>query len=176
MAYNINIVNGEGSERILNGNYTVTSNTPGYDNSSINPSTVNVVEGTNEYTFKISANGTLTLHVTEDGTSGGTSIVGATFKRTDSTGTEYGNVITTDASGNAIFEHVPYDATNAPKIYYKQLTSDGSHEFDSSVKETTLSTQTGTIEVANTLAVERIIKFTDENYDGLKLNGQISLN
>lgn len=120
----INITNGVGTEELINGEYTVT----GYDNTSIDPSTLNVVEGTNTYAFTISANGTLTLHVTEDGTSEGTPVVGATFKRTDLAGVEYGNVITTDSNGDAVFNNVPFSATNAPTIYYKQLASDGDYE------------------------------------------------
>ena len=139
MAYNINIVNGTGSENILNGQYSVSASSTGYDSTSIDPDTLTVVEGTNEYSFTIAATGTLTLHVSEDGTSTGTSVVGATFKRTDDLGNEYGDTITSDSSGNAVFPYVPFDGTNPPTIYYKQLASDGSHEFDGSIKSTTLN-------------------------------------
>lgn len=176
MAYNINIVNGSGTENILNGSYSVTSDTVGYDNSSIDPSTLNVVEGTNEYNLTIAATGTLTLHVSEDGTSSGISVVGATFKRTDNLGNEYGDTITSDENGNAVFPYVPFAGTNPPTIYYKQLTSDGNHEFDNTVKSTTLTEQTGIVEVINTPAVQRTFNLTDTNYSGLKLDGQISLN
>ena len=175
MAYNITVTNGQGQERILNGNYTVTTATTGYDNTTITPDSVTVVDGTNEYTFKVSATGALTLHVSETGTTEGTSIVGATFKRTDSTGTEYGDVITTNEQGNAVFSNVPFAATDAPVIYYKQLASDGNHEFSSEVRQITLTESTGTVEIQNAAPVERVIKLTDTNYDGLPLNGVITL-
>ena len=177
MAKIINITNGVGTEQIINGDYTVEANVNGYNNSSINPSNVNIIEGTNSYAFTIAATGTLTLHVTEDGTVSGTPVVGATFSRVDSTGTEYGTPITTDTNGDAIFNNVPFSSTNAPLVYYKQLNSDGNHEFDGTVKSTTLTTDTETIEIQNTLGATRTINLTDANYTNLPIDsGTITLN
>ena len=89
MAKIITITNGVGTSDVINGNYDVTSEVTGYENTSINPSNVQIVEGTNTYAFTIAATGTLTLHVSEDGTSEGVPVVGATFIRTDSDGNEY---------------------------------------------------------------------------------------
>ena len=140
------------------------------------PTSVDITEGTNTYAFTIGATGTLTLHVTEDGTSSGTPIIGATFVRTDATGNEYGSTITTNASGDAVFDNVPYDATNAPVIYYKQTASDGDHEFDNTVQNTTLTTDTATVEIQNALGAQRTINLTDANYSGLPVeSGQLSL-
>lgn len=175
MAYNISITNGQGTENILNGSYSVTTNTVGYDNTTIDPSSVTIVEGTDSYAFKLAATGTLTVHVTEEGTSDGTSVVGATFKRTDSTGTEYGDVITTNEQGNAVFNNVPFAATGAPIIYYKQLASDGNHEYSSEVRQITLTESTGTVEIQNAIPALRTISYTDANYDGLPLTGEITL-
>ena len=173
---NITITNGTGSANIANGEYNVTANVNGYDNTSINPSEVNVVAGTDTYDFTIGATGTLTLHVTEDGTSEGVEIEGATFVRTDSAGNEYGSVITTDSNGDAVFNNVPFSAENAPTIYYKQLTTSESHEFDGTVKSTTLTTSTATVEVANPLAALRTINLTDANYANLPIeSGTITL-
>lgn len=163
------ITNGVGQAELINGTYSVTSNTNGYDNSSIDPSSLNIVEGTNTYNLTISATGTLTLHVTEDGTAGGTPIVGATFVRTDSNGNEYGSVITTDASGNAVFSNVPFAASNAPLVYYKQIASDGDHEFNDEVQNTSLTTSTSTIQITNTPGDERTINLTDANYANLPI-------
>ena len=174
--YVINITNGTGTSAILNDSYSVTANVPGYDNTSILPASVDVVAGTNTYAFTIAANGTLTLHVTETGTSEGTPIVGATFVRTDASGNTYGSPITTDASGNAVFNNVPYASTNAPLIYYKQTASDGNHEFDDTVKNTSLSEQTGTVEIINEPPATRTINLTDANYEGLPITGEITLN
>ena len=169
MAKIINITNGSGTAELINDTYQVTANVNGYDNSSILPTSVNVVEGEDTYAFTIGATGVLTLHVTEDGTSTGTAIVGATFKRCDSLGNEYGDAITTDASGNAVFNNVPFAAENAPTIYYKQITSDGDHEFDSTLQSTTMSASTATIEIQNLVGATRTITLMDANYLNLPI-------
>lgn len=177
MAKIININNGQGSEELINGSYTVEANVTGYENSSINPSSINVVEGTNTYQFTIAATGTLTLHVTEDGTTTGTPIVGATFARTDSTGTEYGSIITTDSNGDAVFSNVPFSATDAPTIYYKQTASDGDHEFVNTVQSTTMTTSTSIVEIQNAPGATRTITLTDANYSNLPIeSGTLTLN
>lgn len=171
------ITNGVGTVDLINGSYAVSADVDGYDNNSIDPSSITVVEGTNNYSFTIAATGTLTLHVTEDGTSTGTPVVGATFIRTDAEGNEYGTVITTDSTGNAVFNNVPYDATNAPAVYYKQTASDGDHEFDNTVQSTTLTTQASTIEVTNQPGANRTFNLTDANYENLPIDaGTITLN
>lgn len=170
MAKTINITNGTGTANLINDTYTVEAEVVGYENTTIDPNSVTIDASTNTYAFTIAATGTLTLHVTEDGTSTGTPIVGATFIRTDVSGTEYGTIITTDASGDAIFNNVPYAATGAPIIYYKQLASDGDHEFDDTVQNTTLTTQTATIEITNTPGATRTINLTDENYANLPID------
>ena len=118
MAKIINIVNGTGTGELINDTYSITANVTGYDNASILPSSITVEEGTNNYALTIAATGTLTLHVSEDGTSGGTPVSGAVFIRTDSLGNEYGTEITSNAEGNAVFNNVPFDANNAPLIYF----------------------------------------------------------
>lgn len=151
--------------------------TLGYDNTSITPTEVEVVEGTDEYTFTIGATGTLTLHVSDDGTDIGVPVVGATFARCDAEGTVYGNPITTDADGNAVFNNVPFSAEeNAPLIYYKQTASDGAHTFDNTLQNTTLAEETLTVEVTNAPATVRNFNLTDTNYSGLPIaDGQIIL-
>ena len=176
MAKIVDITNGTGTVELINDTYTVTADVPGYDNSTINPSSITVDAATNTYAFTISSTGTLTLHVTDTGTTSGTPIVGATFIRTDSEGNEYGTVITTDAQGNAVFNNVPYDATNAPLIYYKQTASDGDHEFDSTVQSTSLTTQTATVEIINQPGATRTINLTDANYENLPIEaGSLTL-
>ena len=68
---NIPINNGTGSQSVANGNYNVTVTSVGYDVSTLNPSTINVVDGTNDYSFTVGATGTLTIHVSDDGTATG---------------------------------------------------------------------------------------------------------
>lgn len=175
MAKVITITNGTGTSNIINGNFNVTSNVNGYDNTSINPSSVNITEDTNTYQFTISANGTLTLHVTEDGTASGVPVVGASFIRTDASGNTYGNSITTDSNGDAIFSNMPYAETDAPTIYFKQTASDGEHEFNDQVQSTTMSESTSTLEIENTLGALRTITLTDANYENLPLDGTLTL-
>ena len=174
MAKTVTITNGTGTTNLINGAFGVTASVTGYDNTSINPNSVTIEEGTNTYAFTISATGTLTLHVTEDGTASGTPVVGAVFVRTDSSGTEYGTPVTSDAEGNAVFNNVPFDETNAPTIYFKQTASDGEHEFDSSVQSTTMTTSTSTLEIQNTLGALRTINLTDANYENLPIDGSMT--
>ena len=177
MAKIITITNGVGSSPLNNGTYSVSASSVGYDDTSINPSSVSIVEGTNSYAFTIAANGVLTLHVSEDGTAGGTPIVGATFVRCDSSGNEYGSAITSDSNGDALFNNVPYDSTNAPTIYYKQTASDGDHNFDNTLQSTTLTSQTATVEVTNAPYATRTITLTDANYSNLPItSAEITLN
>ena len=170
MAKIVNITNGTGTTDLINGSYTVTADVNGYDNTTINPNSITVDAETNNYAFTISATGTLTLHVTDTGTSAGTPVVGATFVRTDATGTEYGSIITTDETGNAVFNNVPYAATGAPTIYFKQTASDGDHEFSTEIQNTTLTTQTSTLEITNAIGATRTIALTDANYDNLPID------
>ena len=176
--YNIIITNGVGNENIENGQYTVTADVNGYNNLSIDPNTLNVVEGTNEYEFSISADGTLTLHVTDTGTVEGTAIVGAKFIRCDEIGTTtYGSEITTDSTGQAVLPNLAYASDNSITIYYKQTQGDGTHLYDETVKSVTLDTITKTVEVINPLPALRTIKLKDANYEGLDIvSGSITLN
>ena len=175
MAKIVTITDGSGTSEVINGSYTVTADVPGYDNTTINPDTVNIVEGTNNYAFTIAATGTLTLHVTEEGTSEGTPIEGATFVRTDSAGNEYGSPITSDSNGDAVFNNVPF-GTGAPAVYFKQTASDGNHEFDNTVQNTTLTNSTETVEIENPLGATRTLTLTDANYENLPIeSGTITL-
>ena len=174
--YSIPISNGSGSENILSGSYTVTTSVTGYDNATVDPASVTIVFGTNSYPFTIAAAGTLTMHVTEEGTAVGTDIVGAEFVRCSSDGlTTYGSAKVSDADGLAVFDHVPFGA-GAPAIYYKQTKSDGIQDFDPEVKNLTMATSTQTVEVANPDAESRTMTYTDEYYSGLPIGtGSITL-
>src|SRR5574344_33978 len=121
------ITNGKGSIEIVDANYNISSTTVGYDDTTILPATQEVTAGVNEYAFTIAATGTLTIHVSDDGTDAGLPIVGASFIRCDADGNTYGDPIVSDDSGNVVFNHVPHAAEGAPAIYYKQTASDGKH-------------------------------------------------
>lgn len=169
MAKTVTINNGTGEVSLINGTYCVTANVIGYDNDSLSPDSVNVETGINTYAFTIAANGTLILHVTEEGTENGTPIVGATFIRTDAAGYGYGDSITTDEQGNAVFNNVPYAEANTPTVYYKQTASDGDHEFNVEVQQVDLTEALTTIQIANPRGEERTIRLTDANYPNLAI-------
>ena len=174
--YQINIENGEGTQRIINGNYNVTSLVNGYNNDSIFPSNIEVDKDRTEYYFTIRATGTLMLQVTENATPSGIPIVGAEFYRTDQNGTTYGSPIYTNANGIAVFNNVPYSDENPPIIYFRQTSSDGEHSFNDEVQQTTLNEETKTIEIENLKAIVRTFYLKDSNYENLPITtGNITL-
>lgn len=167
--YEIAIINGAGTATVENGTYGVTANVPGYDNSTINPTSVTVTQSTSSYNFTISATGTLTIHITEDGTASGTAIEGATLVRTDSTGTAYGTPITTDSSGNAVFNNVPF-GDSAPTIYYKQTSTSSNHGYDDAVQSVTMTNSTQTVEIENPSTNQITVNLLDANYENLQVD------
>lgn len=175
--HNVPITNGKGSIELVEGTYDVTADVKGYDNSTLDPTNVEITSGINTYNFTIGATGTLTLHVTDDGTTSGVQIIGATFQRCDYEGNVYGSIITTNSDGDAVFNNVPFSADgNAPKIYFKQLSSDEEHTFDSALQNTTLEGATRTVQIRNPEADLRNFKLTDKNYTGLPIaDGTLSL-
>ena len=172
------ITNGKGSKELANLAYTITSSTLGYDDTTITPAEQEVSEGVDNYDFTIAATGTLTIHVSDDGTDIGIPIVGATFSRCDAEGTTYGDPITSTEEGNVIFTAVPFSADEkAPVIYFKQTSSDGEHTYNAELQNTTLAEETKIIELANEAAVTRNFNFTDATYSGLPIaDGQVILN
>ena len=129
--HTIPITNGKGSIELVTGTYNATAVAGGYDPSTLSPSSITIIDGTDTYAFTISAKGTLTLHVTDTGNPDtGVQIIGAKFVRTDSTGTITGTEISTNDDGNAVFNNVPFAASGSNKIYYKQISGDGGHTFD----------------------------------------------
>ena len=169
MAKVITITNGSGTGELINDTYVISAEVNGYNNASVDPSSVTVSAGTDTYSLTIAATGTLTLHVTEDGTSTGVAVVGATFLRCDSAGNEYGTPVVSDVNGDALFSNVPFAATNAPVIYYKQTASDGEHEFSSDLANTTMTTDSEILQITNAPGATRTINLTDTNYNELPI-------
>ncbi len=175
--HTIPITNGKGSIELVNGLYNATAVVGGYDASTLSPKQVTITEGVNDYIFTISAKGILTLHVTDTGDkTTGVQIIGAKFVRTDSTGTIIGVEATTDADGNAVFNNVPFAPKESTEIYYKQITSDGGHTFDDTVKSIIMTTSAETVEIANPQAPVRNIMLTDASFPNITIkDGQIIL-
>lgn len=168
MSVSVPITNGKGSVHIVPGTYGVAGTADGYDTNSLEPTNVTIADETSEYSFTIAATGTLTLHVTDDGTEHGIEIVGATFQRCDATGKTYGPVKTSNDSGDVVFENVPFlTSGTAPKVYFKQLMSDEGHTFNSDLQETSLTASTATVQIQNPEANTKNFNLTDKHYDGL---------
>lgn len=69
------------------GEYSVSAiYAPGYDMSTLSPTTYNVKSGGDTGAFTISATGTLTITFNETGESGGTPITSGSVVMTDATG------------------------------------------------------------------------------------------
>ena len=175
--HTIPITNGKGSIELVAGIYNATAIAGGYDASTLNPKSVTIIDGTDTYAFTISAKGILTLHVTDTGDPNtGVQIVGAKFIRTDSTGTIVGNEIITNDNGDAVFNNVPFAETGSTAIYYKQISSDGGHTFDDTVKSITMTEETETVQITNPPAPVRNFTLMDASFPNIPIiDGQILL-
>ena len=171
--YNVLITNGTGSENMEPGTYSVTATyAPGYDLTSLQPTTYTV--GTTQQTgaFTLSASGTLTITFNETGAAGGTPITSGTVVMTDATGdTQYGSPVQIDNNGVATFENVPYGSAQAPyTLYFKQLTSDENHNIYPDVFAVGMGGETQSEYIVNTpVAVEQNFTLTDANYTGMPI-------
>ena len=169
--YDITIVNGTGSETMDLGSYSVSATyAPGYDLSTLSPTTYSVTNSSSTGAFTLSANGTLTITFNETGALGGTPITSGTVVMTDSTGnTQYGPVIQVDSNGTATFNNVPYGSPEAAyTLYFKQLTSDENHNIYPDVFTVGMGDQTQQEYVLNTpKSVLQNFTLTDANYTNL---------
>ena len=166
--YNVQITNGSGSENMKSGNYSVTVSATGYDATSLSPTSYTAGSSAGSGSFTVSANGALTLIFNETGASGGTPITSGSVVMTDSTGnTEYGSAITIDASGQAVFNNVPYDATTPYVLYFVQKETDAGHNPYSGVITVNMSNAAQTEYVLNSPIAEQTFTLTDANYAGL---------
>ena len=175
--HTIPITNGKGSIELVTGEYNVSAVAGGYDSSTLNPQNVTIIDGTDTYAFTISAKGVLTLHVTDTGNPDtGVQIVGAKFIRTDSAGTIVGNEITTNDDGDAVFNNVPFAESGSTAIYYKQISSDGGHTFDDTVKSIVMTKASETVQITNPTAPVRNITLMDASFPNIPIiDGQIIL-
>ena len=147
MNVSVGITDGIGTIALADGNYEVSANTLGYNNSSISPKSILLTDEEDTIDFIISATGTLTLHVVETDTN--LPIIGAKFYRCSSIGVTYGDIITTDAFGNATFKNVPFAENDPPSIYFRQIESDDKHSFDDGINNIKLVQDTKIINVYN---------------------------
>ncbi len=173
--YNVTITDGNGSQAMQRGEYSVTADVVGYEGATLTPDTYTATDTTGSQTFTLSATGTLTLNVNETGAAGGTPITSGTIIMTNQDGTEdYGTAVTIDATGNAVFNNIPYGDTGTPfTLYFRQLTSDDTHNTYDGIITVNMTGQTQTEYVENTPIAVQTFTVTDANYPGLPINGTL---
>ena len=168
--YQVTITNGAGSASMKAGAYTVAATSaPGYDLTSLSPASFTATESAGSQAFTLTAQGTLTFIVNETGAAGGTPVTGGTIVMTDSTGnTQYGSPVTIGSDGTAVFNNVPYgDGTSPVTLYFKQLTTDESHNVHTGVVTVSMTAQTQTEYIQNTPIALQSFTLTDATYSGL---------
>lgn len=130
--YNVTIANGTGTQTMNAGTYTVSASyAPGYDMSTLAPTTFTAGLTPATGAFTLSATGTLTITFNETGEAGGIPVTSGSVVMTDATGeTEYGTAVQIDSTGTATFNNVPYGSPEAAyTLYFKQLTTDENHNI-----------------------------------------------
>lgn len=127
-------------------------------------------ESKENQTFSLAPICTVTLHVNETDTSGGTSVTSGSFIRCNSDRTEtYGTAKPTDGLGACAFDFVPFGTSEAPiPVYIKQLTSDEIRNIHPDVILVTMSEANQAQYVQNTPAALQLFTFADKNYTGLQ--------
>ena len=171
--YDVLIIDGTGSQSMELGTYSVSATyAPGYDLTTLEPTTYTVSSANQTGAFTLSASGTLTITFNETGAAGGVPITSGSVVMTDSTGeTQYGPVVEIDENGVAIFENVPYGSPqSAYTLYFKQLTSDENHNIYPEVFAVGMGGQTQSEYILNTpKSVEQNFTLTDASYTGLPI-------
>ena len=175
--YSVTITNGNGSQTMTPGSYSVAASyAPGYDMTTLSPTTYTATSPSGSGAFTLEASGTLTIIFNETGAQGGTPISSGTVVMTDSTGeTEYGNAINIDSTGTATFDKVPYGSAQSPyTLYFKQLTSDATHNVYDQVFTVGMGAQTQTEYIENTSKeVAQTLTLTDATYTGLPVENAV---
>ncbi|MBO4726484.1 MAG: hypothetical protein J5598_02690 [Clostridia bacterium] len=171
--YNVLITDGSGSENMQYGTYTVSATyAPGYDLTTLAPTSYTVNATSQSGAFTLSASGTLTVTFNETGSEGGTPITSGSVVMTDETGeTQYGSVVEVNENGVATFNNVPYGSAQNPyTLYFKQLTSDENHNPYEGVFAVGMGDETQAEYVINTLkCTEQNFTLTDANYTGMPI-------
>ena len=168
--YDVTITNGQGSANMKAGTYTVSAiEANGYDVTSLSPTTDTATGEVGSGSFTLSANGVLTFNVNETGAQGGTPITSGSIVMTDVTGNEqYGSPVTISATGDAVFDNVPYGDAGTPyTLYFRQLETDENHNIFDGVITVSMTSQDQTEYIQNTLIAEQTVTISDANYAGL---------
>ena len=163
--YNVQITNGQGSQKMLSGNYSVSVSANGYEATTLSPTSYAATAAGGTGNFTVSANGVLTIVFNETGEQGGTPITSGSVIMTDSTGeTEYGSPVSISSNGEAVFNNVPFNLDNPYQLHFKQLSSDANHAPYSGVFTVGMGTETQTEYVINEPLNVQNFNLTDANY------------
>lgn len=168
--YNVEITNGSGSQNMKAGNYTVSVTASGYDATTLSPTSYTATASAGSGSFTVSASGVLTLVFNDTGAQGGTPVTSGQVVMTDQSGnTEYGTPVTIDASGQAVFNNVPFVDQTGFALYFVQKSSDDAHNPYSGVISVNMAAETQTQYVLNSPIAEQTITLTDANYSGMPI-------
>ena len=166
--YNVEITNGNGSQNMKKGDYSVTVSANGYEATTLSPTSYSASASSGTGNFTVSANGVLTLTFNETGASGGTAVTSGSVVMTDSTGaTEYGSPVNIGANGEAVFNNVPYGAETPYVLYFVQKSTDDSHNVYEGVITVNMASASQSEYVINLPIANQTFSLTDANYSGL---------
>ncbi|HBF86474.1 MAG TPA: hypothetical protein DDW54_02210 [Clostridiales bacterium] len=170
--YNVQITEGAGSAPMKKGNYSVTAMANGYEATTLSPSTYTAADTEGTGAFTISANGVLTIVFNETGAAGGTPVISGSVVMTDATGaTQYGSPVNISATGEAVFNNVPYSSETPYVLHFVQLATDDGHNLFDGVITVNLSSENQTEYVVNSPIATQNITLADANYSGLPVAG-----
>ena len=163
--YNVQITNGVGSLAMKRGSYTVTASANGYTASTLSPTSYTATDAEGSGAFTLSADGVLTLIFNETGAEGGTPITSGSVVMTDPTGvTQYGSPVTVSATGEAVFNNVPYNADTPYTLYFVQTASDDAHNSYSGVITVNMKSAAQTEYIENPPIAAQNFTLSDANY------------
>ena len=166
--YNVQITGGTGSVGMKKGNYNVTVTANGFEATTLSPTALEVTGSAATANFTVSANGTLTLIFNETGASGGTAVTSGSVVMTDSSGTtQYGDPVQISATGEAVFDKVPFDQTTPYTLYFVQTATDDGHNVYEGVITVQTDQATQTEYVVNAPIALQTVNLTSADYSGL---------
>lgn len=164
--YDVTITSGSGSIPMKAGTYTVTVDAPGFDNTTLAPTSYTAPEGEDSATFTVTAQGSLTLVFTDDGTETGTRITGGKIRMTDSEGTTYyTEELDIGEDGEITFANVPFITTGTGyTLYFEQTESDAQHYPATTPIVVQMTSENQTAYVQNTVAATKTFTLNDSTY------------
>lgn len=155
------------------GTYTMVSNTlRGYTTATAAPFTV--TPGATQVTVKLTAAGTLTVHVSDDLDD---DIIAGSLQLCSQDGlTLYGSPASIGTDGVATFQNVPYDSITPLTLWVKQLQTDYLHNVFPGVQSVLMAEATQTLELLNERKSSTVtVTAQDAVYaDIVPLNGEAS--